>query len=448
MKKIKFLLKTVVPVVIVIALVWGGIVVYRSYQEEERRPEYKTEQVSRQTIMRTISATGTVEPEELVNVGAQVSGKIMSFGKDTEGNTIDYGSKITAGMVLAQIDDVTYKAELQQCLASKQQAEAAIQSAKAAIQQSEAKRQLAQKDWDRAQMLYKTGSMTRSDYDSYESAYCVSQADISVAQAQLAQAEAQLSSAEAALVKARRNTEYCVITSPVDGIVIDRRVSIGQTVVSNQTASSIFLVARDFKKMQVWVSVNEADIGSIHVGMPVVFSVDAFPGVEFKGEVFRVRLNATLSSNVVTYVVEVNTDNSSGKLIPYLTANVKFIRDQRINALSVSNAALRFRPPAELIQPDVEVPETEPHVWVRTEEGLLRPVAIKVGLNNGLRAEIVGGDLKEGSEVVSGASYVAAAASVGGEGEAKNPFMPNLPKPPARGSAGARQRTEQRQSAQ
>ena len=446
MRKIKVLLKIVVPVALLAALVWGGIVVYRSYQEEDRRVEYKTERVSRQTIMRTISATGTVEPEELVNVGAQVSGKIMSFGKDTEGRTIDYGSKITAGMVLAQIDDVTYKAELQQCLASKQQAEASIQSAKAAIQQSEAKRQLAQKDWDRAQMLYKAGSMTRSDYDSYESAYHVAQADISVAKAQLAQAEAQLSSAEAALVKARRNTEYCVITSPVDGIVIDRRVSIGQTVVSNQTASSIFLVARDFRKMQVWVSVNEADIGSIRAGMPVIFSVDAFPGVEFKGEVFRVRLNATLSSNVVTYVVEVNTDNASGKLIPYLTANVKFIRDSRVNVLSISNAALRFRPSAELIEPDVEIPENEPHVWVRGESGLLRPVKVKVGLNNGLRGELLGDEFKEGDEVVSGVSYVAAAAV--GEGEAKNPFMPNLPKPPARGSAGDRQRTEQRQSAQ
>jgi len=447
MKKIKKLLKITVIAVVIAALGCGGWVVYRSYQEEDAVVSFKTERINRQTIMRTISATGTVEPEELVNVGAQVSGKIMSFGKDTEGRTIDYGSKITTGMVLAQIDDVTYKAELQQCLASRQQAEAAIQSARAAIQQAEAKQQLAQREWERAQQLFPLGSMTKSDYDNYESGIRIANADISVAKAQLAQAEAQLSSAEAALVKARRNMEYCVITSPVDGIVIDRRVSIGQTVVSSQTASSIFLVATDFRKMQVWVSVNEADIGSIHKGMPVVFSVDAFPGVEFRGEVFRVRLNATLSSNVVTYIVEVNTDNADGKLLPYLTANVKFVRESRADVLSISNAALRFRPAPEWIDPAFERPESKDVVWVRTDNNLLRPVAVKAGINNGLRGEIVESELKEGDEVVTGAAYVSAAASVD-SGEAKNPFMPNLPKAPARGSAGQRQRAEKRQAAQ
>lgn len=137
-------------------------------------------------------------------------------------------------------------------------------------------------------------------------------------------------------------------------MIIDRRVSVGQTVVSSMSAPSLFLIAKDLRRMQIWVSVNEADVGMIKVGQPVIFTVDAFQGREFKGEVQKIRLNATMSQNVVTYVVEVGTDNSDGTLLPYLTANVKFILDKRENAFAVPNAALRFTPDASDLKPEYQ----------------------------------------------------------------------------------------------
>ena len=137
----------------------------------------------------------------------------------------------------------------------------------------------------------------------------------------------------------------------MNGVIIDRRVNIGQTVVASLNAPSLFLIAKDLKRMQVWVAVNEADIGNIHPGQPVTFTVDAFPGEVFLGEVGKIRLNATMTQNVVTYTVEVITDNSDGKLLPYLTANAKFMVSNRPNVLLVPNAALRWIPQAEQVVP-------------------------------------------------------------------------------------------------
>ena len=284
----QFLKKLLVLVIIIGALAVGWVVV-RSYSRGKANEKvvFKTEEIVRGDVIRSISATGTVEPEELVNVGAQVNGKIMSFGKDADGNPVDFSSRVTTGMVLAQIDDVPYKADLQDAEATHErakagiiQAEAGIESAEASLKQSETRLALAKANWDRAQTLFQSKTMTKSDYDSYQSDYSTAQAEIAVKKAALAEAKASLSSAkgtlssaEASLLRAKRNLDYCTITAPMDGVVIDRRVSIGQTVVSNQAASSIFLVAKDFAKMQVWVSVNEADIGSITPGMDVKPSI-------------------------------------------------------------------------------------------------------------------------------------------------------------------------------
>ncbi len=450
MKKI---IKIIVALIILVIIGCTGFKVYQSYVPEEHQLAFKTENVKRADIMRAISATGTVEPEELVNVGAQVSGKIMSFGKDVSGNTMDFSSKVKKGMLLALIDDVTYKAELQEVNAEKAEAEASVKSAKASISEAKAQKIQAANDWKRAQTLYDQASMTKSDYDSYEAAFYSAKAEVAVAEAALAKAEASLLSIEASLVKARRNLEYCTISSPIDGVIIDRRVSIGQTVVSSQSASSIFLVAKDFKKMQVWVSVNEADIGSIYKGMPVKFFCDAFPNSEFRGKVKRLRLNATLSSNVVTFIVEVDVDNKDLKLIPYLTANVKFIKDERINVLAVSNSALRYSPSEDMVTPEgqsalaAQTAPKEAYLWVKTGNDKLRPIKVKVGLNNGLISEITTDQLNEGDSVVTGVEYVAVAAPGGdqkGDDSMSNPFLPKFPKHKKRGSAGKRERQQQR----
>ncbi len=414
-------------------LVWGGVFLYRRFNASEEKLSFQTEKISRGDLRSTISASGTIEPEELINVGAQVNGKIMKFGTDADGKVIDYGSRIKAGSILAQIDDVLYEAEVRHAKAAKLQAEAAINSAKANIAVTKADLLLAKQNWLRAQDLYPKKAMSRSEYDAANAEYATASARIGVAEASLAQARSQLASAEASLLKAERNLNYCVITSPVDGVIIDRRVSVGQTVVSNMSASSIFLIAKDLKKMQVWASVNEADIGDIKAGMPVIFTVDTFPGRRFKGSVLKVRLNATMSQNVVTYVVEIATDNKDGVLLPYLTANVRFIKASRTNVLTVSNAALRFQPEPGMVAPEfaaqfdelMSLRGGERLLWKQSEAGLV-PVKVKVGLASSGETEILSGDVNEGDEVVNGTVTAAPETSVK-SAQGGSPFMPKMP---------------------
>lgn len=429
--------KTVIFIVIIAAVgcaSWFGWKKYKS----SRMPDFsfQTEEVKRSDIMSVINSSGTVEPEELVNVGAQVSGKIMSFGTDADGKQVDYGSRVTKGMVLAKIDEVLYEAALKEAEATLLQANAGILRSEANYKQAKAKLALAKRNWERAQELYPKRAMAKSEYDSCESNFLTSTADIAVAEAEMAQAKAQLAIAEAVMVKAKRNLSYCVIASPVDGVIVDRRVSIGQTLVSNMSASSIFLIAKDLKKMQVWASVNEADIGTIKKGMPVLFTVDTFPGKEFSGVVHKVRLNATMSQNVVTYVVEISTDNSDGTLLPYLTANVRFIRNRRENVLNISNAALRFMPDsAAQVVPEqrkefingIERSKGERIIWVQQGK-FAKYIRVKTGLATGNATELVDSPLKEGDLVINAKLDSQTVSKRTAKGDGSSPFMPKMPK--------------------
>jgi HlyD family secretion protein len=213
--------------------------------------------------------------------------------------------------------------------------------------------------------------------------------------------------------------------------------------VSSLNAPSLFLIATDLRRMQIWASVNEADIGQIHKGQTVTFTVDAFPGEVFRGEVNKIRLNATMTQNVVTYTVEVNTDNSNSKLLPYQTANLQFEVSKQSNALLVPNAALRWQPQAAKVHPDVRsafitsqrrkeaasgaptssAAEKEPHdrgtLWVRDGD-FVRPVKVRIGLSDGSVTEILGGDIAEGDEVVVGEGHADAGANT------NNPFAPQM----------------------
>ena len=405
---------------------------------------FRTVPVKRGDLTATISATGTVEPVAAVDVGVQVAGVIIAFGKDKHGKDINWGSAVEEGMVLAKIDDSLYAAAVETAKAQLQQAAANKISADANVLQMKAKLLQAQADWNRAQKLGPSDALSQSAYDQYQANYEVAKANLAAAEAAVEQAKAALAQAKASLTTAQINLGYCTIKSPVKGVIVDRRVNIGQTVVSSLSAPSLFLIANDLKQIQVWVSVNEADVGSISKGQPVTFTVDAYPGQVFQGQVGQVRLNATMTQNVVTYTVAVDTNNDDGKLLPYLTANAQFKIGRRQGVLLVPNAALRWSPRPNQIAPEprrtshapagsssgerggrsgtVGAPEARGTIWV--EQGkFVRPVRVENGLTDGTLTEVEGRDLTEGLRVVVGEATGEAAV---GPSTERSPFTPQI----------------------
>ncbi|MEW6386972.1 MAG: efflux RND transporter periplasmic adaptor subunit [Thermodesulfobacteriota bacterium] len=426
------------PVVLVLLVILGYWL-----QNNQGSDSFRTVPVTRGDLVASISATGTVEPEEVVDVGAQVAGKIVAFGKDKQGNPIDYGSQVEPGMVLAQIDDALYAADVSQAKAQLAQAKANVQRAEADLGQLKAKLYQAERDWRRAQKLGPSDALSQSDYDAALSAYEVAKANVNVGQAAVVQAKDAVAQAEATLRRASQNLDYCTIRSPVKGVIIDRRVNIGQTVVASLSAPSLFLIAKDLTRLEVWAAVNEADIGNIRPGQPVTFTVDAHPGINFQGVVEKIRLNATMTQNVVTYTVQVDTDNSDGKLIPYLTANLKFMVAEHKDVLLVPNAALRWSPQPGQIAPAVHKgsKKKETHnsagpgtvaakagkeewgqgtLWI-AQGSQVQPVKVRVGPSDGSLTEVQGAELKAGLQVV-----VAEAPKGADRSGSASPFTPQL----------------------
>jgi HlyD family secretion protein len=445
---------------------------------------YRTEPAVRGDLLASITATGTVEPEDVIDVGAQVVGQIKAFGVDKKtGKPIDYSSAVEEGSVLAHIDDILYKAKVEQSKAQLQSTKAQLDSAKAQLESAKAKYQSAKastqlaaanleqaksrdyqsaRDWERAKRLGPSGAIAAVDYDTAKMTYETNRTAISVNEAALAQAKANEADASAAVGTATAavgtaqaavgvaqasldqdqiNFDYCTIKSPVKGIIIDRRVTIGQTVQSSFNTPSLFLLAKDMSHVKVWASVNEADMGQIFTGQTVHFTVDAYPGHVFEGTVGIIRLNATNTNNVITYTVEVGADNLSGKLKPYMTANLHFEVARRQNAVLVPNSALRYKPtkeqivlaarenfgkkskaPANTGTGSAADAESRSHgvVWVE-ENGLLRPVKVKVGLSDGNQTEVLSGDVADNTPVVVGESK-----SAGPSDEGANPFATKI----------------------
>jgi HlyD family secretion protein len=429
------------PMVVALAavLVVGVVLGWRRFHNGSET-SFRTVLVTRGDVAASISASGTIEPVEVVDIGAQVAGLIKSFGKDINGRTIDYGSIVEEGAVLATIDDSVYAADLSVAKAQLEQAKAAELSAAANLEQMQARLDQSAAEWKRAQELYTSKLMAQVDYDTDKANYEIAKANLSVAQAGVAEAKATIIQAQAGLEKAQRNLDFCIIKSPVKGVIIDRRVNIGQTVVSSLNAPSLFLIAEDLTKMQIWVAVNEADVGRIIPDTPVTFTCDAFPGRQFQGTVGKIRLNATMTQNVVMYTVEVNMDNSDKVLLPYLTANVRFVVHEESGALLVPSAALRWSPPSlAYIAPEARSPnpadppsdnrgkkekaaskEAMGTVWVK-DGSFVRPLEVKLGTSDGANTAVVADDLREGQEVVVG-------AATGAPENTENPFLPPVRK--------------------
>jgi HlyD family secretion protein len=402
---------------------------------------FSTAAVRRGDLSAAISATGTVEPEVVVDVGAQVTGIIKAFGRDVNNKPVDYGSEVKAGGVVALIDDTLYAAAVEIDKAALQQAMATLANAKANVPQMKAKLADAEADWRRAQTVGPGQSLAATTYDQYKANYETAKSNLAMAVAAVDLAAASVAQAKATLKKDQENLAYCTVKSPIDGVVIDRRVNIGQTIVSAMSTSSLFLIAKDLKRIQVWSSVNEADIGKIHQGQPVTFTVDAFGDQLFQGVVNKIRLNATMSQNVVTYTVEVNHDNSDGKLLPYLTTNLQFEIGRCQNVLLVPNAALRWSPRPGWIAPEsraasqatghggqheVVAESGAPHshgtLWIAEGE-FVKPVRVNVGLTDGMFTEVSGKEITEGMQVITGETtgqpYVDQS-----QAEGTSPFVP------------------------
>lgn len=481
------LLKSLVLIVVLIGVGAGGYYAYRHFAAPAK-VEFRTAEVKHGDLLATIGATGTVEPEEVVDIGAQIQGLVVSFGKDLDGNEVNYRSKVDAGTVLANIDNTLYAADRDNAKAALNSAEAGVPKAIADVAQAKANAVKAERDWTRAQKLGPSDALSQSDYDTYESAFETTKAAVAVAEAEVDQAKAAVVQAQAALNKAQKNVDYCTIVSPVRGVIIDRRVNIGQTVVSSLNAPSLFLLAKDLTRIQVWVSVNEADIGNIVEGKQVTFTVDAFPGRTFHGTVGKVRYSAQMTQNVVTYTVEIVTDNEDGKLLPYLTANVQFEVARLQNVMLVPNAALRYEPGTDVIAPDARAstggranrfgaaggetagsasepagpttgPTTRPHrhartqsstsqpssddntvwthgrVWVRdADPRYVRPIRVRVGPTDGAFSEVQSKDLTDGTELVTGEIHPDAGTGAAGPGG--NPFVPQMPRRGGGGGGG------------
>ena len=415
------------------------------YGREDHKPKFRTVVAERGELLATINATGTIEPEEVVDIGAQVAGMIKEFGADPKNpkKTFDYGTEVDKDTVLAQIDPSLYKAAVDQTEANLHQAEANVDKAKADLVAMESKLEQTKRDWDRVQPLGPTKALSDLDYDTAKNAWETAKAAVPGGKASVEAAKKAVEVARAQNQTARINLAYCTIKSPVKGVIVDRRVNIGQTVVSSLSAPSLFLLAKDLTRVQIWASVNEADIGHLKIGQPVVFSVDAFPGEKFKGEVIQIRLNATLTQNVVTYTVVVSTDNPKQRLLPYMTANLDFEIDRHKDVLRVLNAALRWQPSPQQVAPDAradfmkalraqsgaaggsqpQAAKKDSHdrgrVWV--EDGdFVRPLKVRIGLSDGLMTEIVGGDLQEGTAVVVGEVHDNNSSGT------SNPFTPQM----------------------
>jgi len=433
----KRILKISMAAAIAVAVLGAGI--WWRHARSSSQVSFRTAVVKRGDLETTINASGTIEPMEVVDIGAQVAGRIKSFGTDIKGKTVDYGSVVEQGAVLVKIDDSVYAADLAVARAQVGQAAAGELSAAASLEQMKAKLIQAEAQWKRMQELFGSKLISPVDHDTAKANYEVAKSDVSVAEAGVAQAKASAVQAQAGLDKAQRNLDFCVIQSPVKGVIIDRRVNIGQTVVASLNAPSLFLIARDLTKMQIWASVNEADVGRITVGAPVTFSCAGFPGRQFEGSVGQVRLNATMTQNIVIYTVVVNTENPDSVLLPYMTANVNFLVRKDSNVLRVPNAALHWSPsslaqiapdgrskfesdpPADASagnSPTANTKENHDVIWLKDGD-YVRPVEVTTGATDGVNTAVTGDNLQEGAEVVIGESTGTSEAAP------SNPFLPS-----------------------
>ncbi len=305
--------------------------------ESKNTPQYFTEKVQKGDIQNVVQATGTINAVTTVQVGSQVSGTIQTL-------SADFNSHVKKDQVIAQIDPALFKGALLQAQANLANAQANLVAAKANLDKANAAAVQAKLDFNRYTTLAAECVVPTQQLDTARATSQSADAAVGAAKAQVTQAAAQVQQNSAAVTVAKANLDYTTIRSPIDGTVIARSVDVGQTVAASLQAPTLFTIAQDLTKMQVYVSTDESDVGTIQAGQDVNFKVDAFPKDTFKGKVSAVRLNATTVQNVVTYTTIVDFNNPDMKLFPGMTAYVTVPVATATDVVKVPNGALRFTP--------------------------------------------------------------------------------------------------------
>jgi HlyD family secretion protein len=376
--------KGIIALALIALIAVAGVAVHRSAYAREAA-EYRFATIERGDVEASVSATGTLNAVRTVSVGTQVSGQIAEL-------FADFNDTVKKGQLLARIDPT-----LQQ---------QAVTDAYAALERAQAQALQAQREHNRNRELLSAGLVARSDFELTDSSSDVARANVK--------------SARVALERAKRNLEYTNIYAPIDGVVVERNVDLGQTVAASLSAPQLFLIAENLSQMQILAKVGEGDIAGIKEGQKTKFTVQALPREEFEGTVQQVRLQSATTENVVNYTVVVSVANEKKKLLPGMTARVNFVTRAANDVLKVANAALRFKP------------ETTPGAAPRQQrrastlyaidaEGRLQPLAVRAGVTDGSFTEVRGENVKEGMKVVAGTMQPQSAA----DAPSGNPFQSN-----------------------
>ncbi len=415
-------MKKTLTVLILLALLGAGGWYWYSYQASDGDDvlSYRTAKISQTDIVRTVVATGTVTPRNSssgIPVGAQVNGKLIKL-------FVDYNSTVTNGQVVALIDPRVYDASYKIAEAQLKVNESNVLMRRAALKSAEAELVLSKKTYERKKTLVERKTAPVVDLDEATEALAKAQANLDSARASLLSAEASVEQSRASAEKAKADLEYCTIISPVDGVVIDRKVEEGETVVSSMNAVPVLTIAEDLKTVWVEATIPEADIGNIKTGQDVQFTADAYRR-SFSGKVKQIRKAATTTNNVVTFPVIIEAENPSEMLFPGMTVTLSIETARAENVVAVPASAFRFRPRKEdLDRISGEIPRGKKLWLLPLKDGEpLEFLSLEEGISNDSHAQIVVDNPASllGREVVIG-YQTANLAKMGSD--TTNPFMP------------------------
>jgi len=393
-----------------------GVAVLAAFVVTRPKPvQYTTVKVSKGDLRDEVQATGTINAVTTVQVGSQVSGTIAEIGAD-------FNSKVKKGQVIARIDPSLFQGALLQAQADLANAQANVTAARANLAKAQSTAVQGKQDYDRTVSLTQAGVVPQQQLDAAKATYDSDVAMVNASQAALVQAQAQSKQKAAAVTVAQTNVSNCIIRAPIDGTVIARSIDVGQTVAASLQAPTLFTIAQDLTKMQVYTNTDESDVGMIKSGQKVEFRVDAFPKQTFTGSVQEVRMNATTVQNVVTYNTVVSFDNPEMKLFPGMTAYVTIPVATANDVIEAPNAALRYKPDmssAEIQAAMQKIGATGGRrtggqqsgssnvatLWKLAADNTLQPVLVKTGITDHTNTEIaqvLKGELQPGEQLVTG----------------------------------------------